>query len=51
MKLFGSPGSPFSRKVRIVLAEHGIPYEYIVSAPRRPIRRYRSGTRSARCRR
>ena len=36
MKLFGSPGSPFSRKVRIVLAEKGIPYEYIVQRPSAP---------------
>jgi glutathione S-transferase len=36
MKLFGTPGSPFSRKVRIVLEEKRIPHEYIVergSAP------------------
>jgi glutathione S-transferase len=36
MKLFGSPGSPFSRKVRIVLAEKGIPCEYIVQRPSAP---------------
>src|SRR6185436_3450549 len=36
MKLFGSPGSPFSRKVRIVLAERGIPCEYIVQRPSAP---------------
>jgi len=36
MKLFGSPGSPFSRKVRIVLAEKGIPHEYIVQRPSAP---------------
>ena len=36
MKLFGTPGSPFARKVRIVLEEKGIPYEYVIergSAP------------------
>ena len=36
MKLFGTPGSPFARKVRIVLEEKSIPHEYIVergSAP------------------
>ena len=36
MKLFGTPGSPFARKVRIVLEEKRIPHEYIVergSAP------------------
>jgi glutathione S-transferase len=40
MKLFGSPGSPFARKVRIVLAEKQIPHEYIVargSAPGSPV--------------
>ncbi|HZM48014.1 MAG TPA: glutathione S-transferase N-terminal domain-containing protein [Burkholderiales bacterium] len=36
MKLFGSPGSPFSRKVRIVLAEKAIPCEYIVQRPSAP---------------
>lgn len=36
MRLFGTPGSPFSRKVRIVLDERRIAHEYIVergSAP------------------
>lgn len=36
MKLFGTPGSPFSRKVRIVLEEKRVPHEYIIergSAP------------------
>ena len=33
MKLFGTPGSPFARKVRIVLEEKRIPYEYIVERP------------------
>ena len=36
MRLFGTPGSPFARKVRIVLEERRIPHEYIVergSAP------------------
>ena len=40
MKLFGSPGSPFARKVRIVLEEKRIPHEYIVargSAPGSPV--------------
>ncbi len=40
MKLFGSPGSPFARKVRIVLAEKAIAHEYIVargSAPGSPV--------------
>jgi glutathione S-transferase len=40
MKLFGSPGSPFARKVRIVLAEKNIPHEYVVargSAPGSPV--------------
>jgi glutathione S-transferase len=36
MKLFGTPGSPFARKVRIVLEEKRIPHEYVIergSAP------------------
>jgi len=36
VKLFGTPGSPFARKVRIVLEEKRIPHEYIIergSAP------------------
>ena len=40
MKLYGSPGSPFARKVRIVLAEKQIPHEYEVqrgSAPGSPV--------------
>jgi len=40
MRLFGTPGSPFARKVRIVLAEKAIPYEYVVergSAPGSPV--------------
>ena len=36
MKLFGSPGSPFARKVRIVLEEKGIPHEYIAGRPSAP---------------
>ncbi len=36
MKLFGTPGSPFSRKVRIVLEEKRIPYEYIIERGRDP---------------
>ena len=40
MKLFGSPGSPYARKVRVVLAEKQIPHEYVVargSAPGSPV--------------
>lgn len=40
MRLFGSPGSPYARKVRIALAEKQIPYEYEVqrgSAPGSPV--------------
>lgn len=33
MKLFGTPGSPFVRKVRLALEEKGIAYEYVL-APR-----------------
>jgi glutathione S-transferase len=36
MKLFGSPGSPYVRKVRIVLAEKRIPYDYIIDRPSLP---------------
>ena len=40
MKLYGFPGSPYARKVRIVLAEKQIPHEYEVqrgSAPGSPV--------------
>ena len=36
MKLYGTPGSPFARKVRIFLEEKRIPYEYIVQRGRDP---------------
>lgn len=36
MKLFGTPGSPFARKVRIVLEEKGIPHEYVIERPSAP---------------
>jgi glutathione S-transferase len=36
MKLLGSPGSPYVRKVRIVLAEKRIDYEYVVGRPSAP---------------
>jgi glutathione S-transferase len=36
MKLFGTPTSPFSRKVRIVLAEKGMPHEYVIERPSAP---------------
>jgi len=36
MKLFGSPGSPYVRKVRIVLEEKRVAYEYIVGSPSAP---------------
>lgn len=36
MKLFGSPGSPYARKVRIVLEEKGMPYEYVATRPSAP---------------
>ena len=36
MKLFGSPGSPYVRKVRIVLAEKRITYDYIIDRPSLP---------------
>jgi glutathione S-transferase len=43
MKLFGSPGSPFARKVRIFMDEKRIPHEYVVargSDPGSPIPQY-----------
>lgn len=36
MKLLGSPGSPYVRKVRIVLAEKRIQYDYIIDRPSNP---------------
>jgi glutathione S-transferase len=33
MKLIGTPGSPYTRKVRVVLAEKRIDYEFVVDAP------------------
>jgi glutathione S-transferase len=36
MQLFGSPASPFVRKVRIVLEEKRIPHEYVIERPSAP---------------
>jgi glutathione S-transferase len=36
MKLLGSPGSPYVRKVRIVLAEKRVHYEYVIGRPSAP---------------
>ena len=36
MQLLGSPGSPYVRKVRIVLAEKRIDYEYVIGRPSAP---------------
>jgi glutathione S-transferase len=36
MKLFGVDRSPYARKVRIVLEEKGIPYEYVRARPSVP---------------
>jgi glutathione S-transferase len=36
MKIFGSPGSPFARKVRVIAAEKGIEVEYVVERPSAP---------------
>ncbi len=36
MRLFGSGGSPYVRKVRIVFAEKRIPYEYVIEGPSAP---------------
>lgn len=36
MKILGSPGSPFVRKVRVIAHEKGIPAEYVVERPNVP---------------
>lgn len=36
MKLFASTTSPYARKVRIVLLEHQIPFEFVVESPSDP---------------
>ena len=36
MQLFGTPGSPYARKVRIVLAEKGIRCDYVIERPSAP---------------
>jgi glutathione S-transferase len=36
MKLLGTPGSPYVRKVRIVLAEKKIPYDFVIDRPSSP---------------
>lgn len=36
MKLLGAPGSPYVRKVRIVLEEKGIAYENVIARPSAP---------------
>ncbi|PKO91237.1 MAG: glutathione S-transferase [Betaproteobacteria bacterium HGW-Betaproteobacteria-10] len=36
MKLIGSPTSPFARKVRIVLAEKKIEYDFVIESPWTP---------------
>lgn len=36
MKVLGHDGSPFVRKVRLVLEEKGIPYEYVKARPSAP---------------
>lgn len=43
MRLYGSLTSPYVRKVRVVLSEKAIPYEFVVSNPHDPdsvVRRY-----------
>ena len=38
MKLLGTPGSPYVRKVRLVLEEKRLPYEYVLApAPQRDV--------------
>jgi glutathione S-transferase len=36
MKLLGTPGSPYARKVRVVLEEKRIPYEFVIARPSLP---------------
>jgi glutathione S-transferase len=36
MRLLGSTTSPYTRKVRLVLLEKGIPHEFLVAPPREP---------------
>jgi len=36
MKLLGSETSPYTRKVRLVLLEKGLPHTYVVAPPREP---------------
>jgi len=36
MKLLGSDTSPYTRKVRLVLLEKGLPHQYLVTPPREP---------------
>jgi glutathione S-transferase len=36
MKLLGSDTSPYTRKVRLVLLEKGLPHTYVVAPPREP---------------
>lgn len=36
MKLLGTPGSPYVRKVRIAFEEKHIPYEYVIAPPADP---------------
>jgi len=36
VKVLGSPGSPYVRKVRIVAAEKGLPIDYVVERPNVP---------------
>lgn len=36
MKLFGTPASPYVRKVRVVLEEKRIAYEYVIESPSQP---------------
>lgn len=36
MKVLGSPGSPFVRKVRVIAAEKGVPIEYVIERPSAP---------------
>jgi glutathione S-transferase len=36
MKLLGSETSPYTRKVRLVLREKGLPHTYVIAPPREP---------------
>ena len=48
MKLIATPASPYSRKVRIVLAEKRIDYDFLIDSPGEAATRVPNSIRSAR---